>query len=445
MNRRIVVIMTAAFLFSTGCGLETLKSEGAGGDWTTGARSESASNGAGGEGGSMAVPSSAEGADPGMTDSPSSEPSGTEGPIGAPQVSPGTLTAGSFDDHLNSAAFDAFLKGTAQEAALTERALVKVVTAAGAPASQATVNVSVAGQVLLSVTTGSDGRALFLPAFDGQSATGKYDVQVTMPNGDTTQGSFSLANAPWVLTVASAAALPTKLDLAFVVDATGSMGDEMAFLKAEIGYIASQLQNSFGQVDTRFGLIVYRDEGDAYITKGFAFSSLAAFQANLAQQKAGGGGDYPEAMHTALAEAATKFVWRQGDVARMAFLIADAPPHGQQIEATAQAFNALRKMGVKVYPVAASGVAEEAEQVMRAGAFATLGRYLFLTDDSGVGSAHAEPTIPCYYVEKLQELMIRMISSELAGVLIDTDLANVVRTVGAPVGGVCQSEATPPQ
>jgi hypothetical protein len=70
---------------------------------------------------------------------------------------------------------------------------------------------------------------------------------------------------------------------------------------------------------------------------------------------------------------------------------------------------------VRIYPVAASGVKEKAEFVMRSTAFLTLGQYLFLTDHSGVGGSHAAPHVPQYTVEFLSGLMFRMIASELAG------------------------------
>ena len=55
--------------------------------------------------------------------------------------------------------------------------------------------------------------------------------------------------------------------------------------------------------------------------------------------------------------------------------------------------------------VAASGVADKAEYAMRAMAAATQSRYLFLTDDSGVGNPHAPPAIDCYLVTRLDALV----------------------------------------
>ncbi len=61
---------------------------------------------------------------------------------------------------------------------------------------------------------------------------------------------------------------------------------------------------------------------------------------------------------------------------------------------------AARSLDVHIYPVASSGVDELTELTMRSAAQLTGGRYLFLTDDSGVGGAHMEPSIPCYFVTK---------------------------------------------
>ena len=60
-------------------------------------------------------------------------------------------------------------------------------------------------------------------------------------------------------------------------------------------------------------------------------------------------------------------------------------------------FHARRARG----RVGASGVDEVAWLPRRAASELSGGRYLFLTDDSGVGGPHKEPTLPCYLVTKL--------------------------------------------
>ncbi len=354
----------------------------------------------------------------------------------------GTLTAGSFDDHLNPAVFDAFINGLGGQIegveGVARRALIRVRNTNGDPVGEAQVVVEAGGRQLVSLRTGTDGRALYLPARDGGGDAGPFSLSVELPGGAMhSEQDLTLDKAPWEVTVDGAVATPpTQLDVALVIDATGSMGDELHYLKVETTYIAEQIATRHPNVDVRYALVVYRDSGDEYVTRAFDFAGLDAFRDDLARQGAAGGGDYPEAMHEALAQTA-QLSWRSDNTARVVFLIGDAPPHAARIGTTLDTINSLRRAGVRVYPVAASGVGKTAELVMRVGAFMTLGRYLFLTDDSGVGNPHAEPHIPCYEVEKLSHLMVRMIASELAGQLLPPAAADVIRTVGQPDGGVC--------
>jgi hypothetical protein len=168
-------------------------------------------------------------------------------------------------------------------------------------------------------------------------------------------------------------------------------------------------------VDQRFALIVYRDEGDHYVTRTYDFTgSVSEFRSTLATQRAAGGGDYPEAMHLAL-EQSGRLSWRDRDAARVLFLVADAPPHDRFAGRSLNAVQDLRRQGVRVFPVAGSGVQLRAEFVLRAVSFLTMGQYLFLTDHSGVGNPHATPHVPDYAVEHLNRLMVRMIAEQLAG------------------------------
>lgn len=74
---------------------------------------------------------------------------------------------------------------------------------------------------------------------------------------------------------------------------------------------------------------------------------------------------------------------------------------------------------------------------MRSAAQLTGGRYLFLTDDSGVGGVHKEPTIPCYFVTKLDDAPLRMVDTGLSGLYREQEAAAVLRTGCDPKAGVC--------
>lgn len=220
-----------------------------------------------------------------------------------------------------------------------------------------------------------------------------------------------------------------QLDLCLVIDCTGSMGDELRYLQKEIGNIAAKVKRRYSNIKVRFSLVVYRDKGDQYVSKRFDFQDdLSNFKELLDDQKAAGGGDYPEAMDEALNDASI-LSWNQDQTARVCFLIADAPSHNTRESRVQFALKKLRSQGVVVYPIAGSGVQSRAELIMRHAAFVTGGKYLFLTDDSGIGNSHAEPHIPEYNVERLNSLMTRMIVSELAGEVIPARPEDIVRSV----------------
>jgi len=161
----------------------------------------------------------------------------------------------------------------------------------------------------------------------------------------------------------------------------------------------------------------------------------------LAAVSAGGGGDLPESPDRGFA-VAQQLAWSsESSAAKLAFWLADAPHHDDQAEAMAGGIRGMSKLGVHVYPVASSGTSELTEVSMRTAAALTGGRYLFLTNDSGVGNDHKEPTIPCYFVTKLDIAIERMVDIELSGVYREPDASEVLRTGGDPKDGACQLDS----
>ena len=206
------------------------------------------------------------------------------------------------------------------------------------------------------------------------------------------------------------------LDLGFLVDATGSMGDEMTFLQTELKDIVRRVRGSERDLDIRVSVVFYRDRGDDFLTRSLPFTrDIDSAVSFIAGASAGGGGDFPEDMNAGL-EAIMRQPWSRDAIPQMLFLLADAPPqqYGGADYTFHEAIADASASGMAIYPVAASGVDKPTEFLFRAMAAMTGGKYVFLTDDSGVGNSHEIPDIAGYNVEKLNDLMVREIRSFVA-------------------------------
>ncbi len=122
-----------------------------------------------------------------------------------------------------------------------------------------------------------------------------------------------------------------RIDVVFVLDTTGSMSGLIAGAKAKIWAIANQIATAEPRPEIRMGLVGYRDRGDAYVTKVTDLTEdLDAVYADLMRFEAGGGGDGPESVNQALAEAVHAVSWGESDAGatlRLVYLVGDAPPH----------------------------------------------------------------------------------------------------------------------
>jgi hypothetical protein len=135
--------------------------------------------------------------------------------------------------------------------------------------------------------------------------------------------------APATPDIAPVAANPPRIEVAFVLDTTGSMSGLIEGAKRKIWSIANRMADGTPTPHIRFGLIGYRDRGDAYVTRSFDLTEdIDAIYEKLQAFRAEGGGDTPESVNQALHEAVTRMSWSPGqDVYKVIFLVGDAPPH----------------------------------------------------------------------------------------------------------------------
>ena len=204
------------------------------------------------------------------------------------------------------------------------------------------------------------------------------------------------------------------LDLALVVDTTGSMGDELEYLKVELKDVLERVQTL--DININLALIFYRDEGDAYVTRVFDFTNdLTTQYTALGRQTSSGGGDYPEAVHKALQEL-NNLSWSQNST-KLAIHVCDAPIHGEYKLAFARETIKLVQKGIRMIPVICSGSDSLCEVTFRLAALHTGGRYTYITNHSGIGGGHADATTSQeLVVEYLNKMLERLIKFYVTGV-----------------------------
>jgi len=298
------------------------------------------------------------------------------------------------------------------------RIVVTVTGRGGLPVAGAEVRVT-GGGVEVTLRTTADGTVRFHPeayvAGDGPFTVTAGGTGGEVPRG----GSLRLE------TDLPTAGDEVALDILFLLDATGSMADEIDQLKITIGEVARRIADLPGGVDLRLGMTLYRDVGDTFVTANFNFTSdVDRFTRALGVVVADGGGDYPEALDEALAEALGRPTWRAaGEALQLIFLVADAPPQiGRQVAApyTASMRRAAAR-GIKIFPVSSSGTDDQAEFVFRQLAQFTGARYVFLTYGAGGratgdGSSISERD---YEELSLNDLIVRLVAEEIAALTGD--------------------------
>jgi len=259
-----------------------------------------------------------------------------------------------------------------------------------------------------SAVTDNTGKAELWADMHGLKYESDY-VIVSKASQDVNSPSI-FANGVNRIDLNSPCSASNTVDIAFAVDATGSMSDEIDFLKIELEDV---IRNTFAQhpdLDLHVGSVFYRDRGDEYLSRHIDFQTDLLKVLNFIKlQRAGGGGDMPEAVDVALQTALDSLHWSSSARTRILFLVLDAPPHD---EAKEKMFELIRKAsakGVRIVPVVCSGADKSTEFIMRSIALATNGDYVFLTDDSGAGLPHIKPTTDVFNVEFLNSLLERII------------------------------------
>ena len=296
------------------------------------------------------------------------------------------------------------------------RYTVEVHGKTGIPAVDAVVRLTGNGKILFTARTDNTGKAELWQTLTNEPPVPDEQLQFEVDHQGKTSKmaavSFQQGINHQILNFLCKET--ENVDIAFVVDATGSMQDELNYLQAEMNDIIYQSKQISSKLNFSFANVFYRDGGDEYLTRSMDFNRILSESVQfIDQQNADGGGDYEEAVEIALDSAINGLSWSKNARARILFLILDAPPHNT---ATNQAklqrlIHQAAEKGIRIVPIGASGINKSTEYLMRSLSLGTNGTYTFLTNHSGIGNAHIEPSTDHYEVETLNSLLVRIVKS----------------------------------
>ena len=307
-----------------------------------------------------------------------------------------------FDDYLRY--FKAYPERDVRKIDITDRTVVTFVDRDGLPVSDAPVRFTADGSEVYRARTTAAGQVMFPGAalgvrsrtieasVDGKRVSFRRDdrveVTVNLPQPDRDE---------------------VDVDVAFCLDTTGSMGDEIDRIKSTMADVVDRLGGLHPRPRLRWGMVCYRDRGDEYVTKRFQFTTrLDDFIDDLNHLRAEAGGDYEEDVNAGLDAAVNELDWSRRDAIRVLFLIGDAPPHMDRGTPYVTSMRTAVEKGIKIYTIAASGLNDKGEFIWRQLAQFTLAKFMFISYGGSTPHHVGE-----YKENNLDDLMVRAVKGEI--------------------------------
>jgi hypothetical protein len=351
----------------------------------------------------------------------------------------GGVKAGEWDDNANYRDFLGYLAnhgGRGIDALdVSNRQFIAVTDSAGRGVPNCTLTVtSPDRRASAKLTTLASGRAVLFPAALGIATSdgGNFSVSAKCgPNGANVQGTIDTREPDGLTQLTISEARPDLkkpvVEVAFILDSTGSMSEEIDGVKETLDTVARGIG---GGATIRVGLVEYKDQGDVFVTKAYPFTTdLVAFRKQVDSIHASGGGDTPEDVNAGLAAALQELKWTSDSAARVAFLIADAPPHLDYPQTVSYTTSAKRAaaMGIKLHTISASGMDDVGQAAFRQIAQFTGGTNMFVLrggagpQSAGAGDAKSScgGTHQSFTSGNLDELILRKVKLEVAALKAD--------------------------
>ncbi|MEZ4373098.1 MAG: VWA domain-containing protein [Polyangiaceae bacterium] len=294
------------------------------------------------------------------------------------------VKAGEWDDNANYRDFLKYQKGEGQLGApldVTHRRFLVVRDAKNQPIPNCQLKVQDKQGKSVILTTQANGRAILFPRASGLKGSLVKVTVSCLGHEESKQLSVAAKDGALDFKLPLVRALPDNkvLDIAFILDTTGSMSEEISAMKDTLEEVAKTLKGM--SITPRIGLVEYRDKGDVYLTRTHQMTTdISGFADRVSTLSANGGGDMPEHVNEGIRVALTKLKWSDHSLGRLAFLIGDAPPQLRYTDDTPYTKSILdaSERGIQLHTIAASGMDDLGQSVWRQIAMFTGGTNLFV-------------------------------------------------------------------
>lgn len=171
-----------------------------------------------------------------------------------------------------------------------------------------------------------------------------------------------------------------KIEVCFLIDATGSMRPVMEDFKTAIPEVLRDMKIDWSGWDLEISAVLYRDQQDEYLTRTFEKTkNLKSFVDFMQKQYAVGGGDQQESMPAAYQDAINFIKWKEGNHPKFIITFTD-----NDINMSATQFKVGRDRGITqlLFPIKGrAGWDGETESISYLSHFMTNHINKFITDN----------------------------------------------------------------
>jgi hypothetical protein len=157
------------------------------------------------------------------------------------------------------------------------RYMVQLVTESGFPVVDSPIELlDTKGKIIWRTRTDNTGKAeLWSGIFEDSSkmaSVGEIRTEIRRKM-EKVKAPNTFHNGVNLLTVKAGCEKSNKIDIAFVVDATGSMGDEIRYLQAELSNVVQAVKDSLPKSELNLASVFYRDKSGSIVNLGVECNS----------------------------------------------------------------------------------------------------------------------------------------------------------------------------